>query len=370
MTRKGSGNGSIAAVVAGVVALVFVVCGVLLGVDRAWPMARDAALGVAVDPLLARMTGAAGMPEVELRHDPDGTGVVRTSAGETPVRVRVEGDGILLDPQRPLADHPFARLALRTPATVDGVQGHAALWLAGIAGAPVADHALVQARVNGGPARLMELCEVVAPDMEQVRGLSPLPVQVGATVPVPAWAGADGFTGAAALRAATLDGILTDTLLTAYARRDTIAAVVDLDAYLRLLAAWQLLGYTPAQCTWTYSERTHRFMPVLVQAVLQADTTMAPDAGFAAIVLGDPAWRAQRDGHVHTAAGQVLADGRFDRSWDAWVRGLSAIPAQARAGTGDARQVEPSGAMRMEAAARVRAALQERLRTVTNTAAP
>jgi hypothetical protein len=372
MTRRSKGNGSVAAVVAGVVALSFVVCGVLLGLERAWPIARDAALGVAMDPLLVRSPDAGSIPLVEVQHGPDGTGVFRTPDDAVPVRVQVSDQGIVIDLERPLGDEPYARSILRLPATVDGVQGQAALWLVGIAGAPVAGQSLVLARVNGAKPRLMELSEVVGPDMEQVRGLSPLPVQVGAVVPVPAWGGVEGFSGQAAQRAAALERTLADTLLTAYARRDTIAAVVDLDAYLRLLAGWELLARTPAQCVWTYSPRTHRFMPVLVRAVLEADTAITAEEGLAAIVLGDPGWRAQRDALVRSGAELALAQDRFDKAWGGWMRSLSAIPAKSRVGAamGQGAQVEASGTVRMRGAAELRRSLQERLRAITNTGTP
>ncbi len=371
MTRKGGGNGSIAWVVMGVVALVFVICTVLLGMDRAWPIARDAALGVGVDPFLAKAPGTVGLPVIELRHGADGAGELRMQDEVVPVQVASVADGLHVVPQGTLTAAPFKKLALRTPATTDGLQGHMALWLAGMAGTPVASNTPVLVAVNGAAPRMMELCEVVGTDMEQVRGLAPLPVQVGPTVPVPQWGGAGGFTGNAARRATALDHVLADTQLTAYARRDTIAAVLDLDAYLCLLGAWQLLGRTPAQCTWVYTERTHRFMPVLVQAVLQADTSMTTDEGLAAVVLGDATWRAQSEDHARSAREEVLEGDRFDGLWSGYIRQLASIPSQARgSGGGESRHVEPSRAMRMEEAARVRAAALERLHNGSNTMAP
>lgn len=371
MTRKGGGTGSIAWVVLGITVLVFVVGSVLLDIDRAWPIARDAAMGVAVDPFLARAEEATGLPVVELRYA-EGNGTLTMGRSTVPVRVVVDGEELLLDIQQPMDDAPYARMALRAPATVDGMQGQMALWLAGLAGAPVAGCAPVLARVNGTPDRLLEWCEVVGPDMEQVRGLSPLPVQVGATVPVPAWGGAAGFSGRAARSAQSLDRALADTLLTAYALRDTIAAVVDLDAYLRLLAGWELLGRTPAQCVWVYTERTHRFMPVLVHAVLHADTVVTTDEGLAAVVLADAGWAAQRDGHARTASALALEGERYDRLWAGHLKELAAMPTPSRGagGSGELGHVEPSRAMRTERAMHVRALSLERLRNMSNTSRP
>lgn len=375
MTRTAKGTGSWAWAITGVVALSFVICGVLLGLGTAWPIARDAAIGATIDPIASEASSTAGLPVIELRateaalptYPAMAPAVCRTGGLDRHARIGLlpSGGGYVLTCDPPMEQWPYATMVLRRPSTTDALQGTMALWVAGLAGAPVAFCTQVALRFNGDDAGIMELSEQVGTDMELVRGLSPLAVQVGTEVAVPMWAGAAGFTGEAAQRAAALERALSDTLLTDYARRDTIAAAIDLGAYLRLLAAWELLDRAPAQCVWVFSARDHRFVPVMTRAVMLADSVAGPVEGPARWVLNDPAWRAEHADIVRSTRERLAKDELFVRCWALRERAVLASSSSSDAAgnkhmVGASEQGWPSRLVRMQEAERVRTAVVQR----------
>jgi hypothetical protein len=335
--RPQQGTGIGGWVVLGLVVASFVVCGVVLKPERALTIASGAALATALDGF-AEEPGAHRLPIIDIRV---GEG---TAIGEGPghaVAARVISDGVSYDARIhftdsltrmakrsmhiaftvPPARFPFQRVDLLGPATPDMLQPHMALWVAGEMGVPVAASVLVQLRLNGHDIGVMELRERVSADVERVRGLSPLDGIVGPVTAAGAWPEEwPASAGAAVQRAKVLSAVLADTLITAYARRDSIAAIVDVDALLRMAATLDVLNTRSAQCAWVFSAQDGIFQPVLCASGFmdapEVDSTRVPDPnGLLERVLAEPEWRARRDQLAREARKRFADEGMFAKRW-------------------------------------------------------
>lgn len=335
--KQQQGSGLVGWVVLGLVVASFVVCGVVLRPERAFAIARGAACSTALDGF-AEEPGEHRLPIIEVRvADPSAIGESSTNA--TAGHLVVDGVAygaritfadtlrgmskralhiVLADPPQRF---PFQELDLLNPATPDMLQQHMALWVAGEMGVPVAADVLVQVRINGKEAGVMELRERISSDVERVRGLSPVDAIIGPVVPAGSWSGSwPATSGAAGQRANTLATVLADTVITAYARRDSIAAIVDVDALLRMAAALDVLNTGSARCVWVFSSHKDLFQPVLCSSGLldPAPPDTASALGNDVLlqrVLAEPEWRARRDRYAQEARERLVDDGYFVKQW-------------------------------------------------------
>jgi hypothetical protein len=244
-------------------------------------------------------------------------------------------------------DNPFApyrRLNFINPKAFNMVNDHLALWIAARMGVPVPYDDLAFVRINGRDIGVMEVVEQVDPDFERNRHLTrgtvavfkgDFPPVTGRALPKPAmlWADAKhwayeggGDSAAAHQRLAALVELVRSRKLTAEAKRDSLPTLIDIDAFLRYYAALKVLNtrhIDDHHNQWlVMSPRTGLFYPVLWDALMMYPHPGEPlhpvhDA-LSRLVLRDPEWRLQHDRYVREAIEGLLAD-------EAWTRQVEAV---------------------------------------------
>ncbi|MBL7963692.1 MAG: CotH kinase family protein [Flavobacteriales bacterium] len=239
-------------------------------------------------------------------------------------------------------DNPFApcrRLNVVNPKAQNMVNAHMALWLAARMGVLTPYDELVFLRRNGEDVGVMELYEQIGGDVLRNRHLATgdVPVFRGDYPPItgrqlppsrPLWARpehwafmGDADSTAARARLAQLLALVRRPVLTD-AARDSLASLIDVEAFLRFSAAITVAGTTHIDNyhnQWLVeAPGDGRFHPVFWDALL----LYGPDtAAFYPIhdalahhLLSEARWRLQRDRYVHEALDRHLLSGDFHRA--------------------------------------------------------
>ena len=236
---------------------------------------------------------------------------------------------------------PFKKVNVINPKSFNMLNNHMGLWIGGFMGVRVPHHELVQVRLNGKELGVMELYEQPTGDFEEVRGsaLGQVPVYKGDFGPVSdrklgsrklLWTDAahwqyeskaDSVTANVRLKA--LVGILGDRRMSMELRRDSLTRLLDVDQYLRYLAAIWVVNTSHIDQYHNqflvFDPRDQRFRPILWDALLMYEQPGRPryfihDA-LAYWMLQVPEWRLQRDRYAWQALLVLHDEGRFLQRW-------------------------------------------------------
>ncbi len=243
---------------------------------------------------------------------------------------------------------PYRKLNVINPKSFNMANNHLGNWIAARMGVPVPWNELVYVRLNGQDNGVMELYEQPSGDFERIRDLakSDVPVYKGEFPPIvgrelPAkrtlwrcaefWeyeSDADSVLSNARLRA--LVNVIYDSTLTIPQRRDTMAQLIEVDAYARYLAAMLVVNtkhMDQYHNQWlVMSARTSRFYPIFWDALL-----MFPPEGEPLYFINDalahwflriPEWRLLRDRYAYEAMRDLHASGAFLREYDRTIEEL------------------------------------------------
>lgn len=237
---------------------------------------------------------------------------------------------------------PYRKLNVINPKAHNLVNNHMATWVAGTMGVPVPMDEMVFARINGRDIGVMELYEQVDGGFMRHRHLWPdeVPVYKGDFPPITdrtlpkgrtLWADAahwayesDADSAVAHERLVRLINALRKDTLPLEAHRDSIAALIDVDAWLRYEAALLVLSTVHIDQyhnQWLVLDpRTQRFLPVLWDALMLFSPPGEPlyhvNDAMSWWLLRVPEWRLQRDRHAYAAMRRLARDGAFARHLD------------------------------------------------------
>jgi hypothetical protein len=237
---------------------------------------------------------------------------------------------------------PYRRLNVINPKAHNLLNDHLAAWVAGTMGVPVPFNAMVFVRINGRDIGVMELVEQVDGDFERNRGLAQhqVPVLKGDYPPVKGralpkgrslWADAAHWepTGDADSRQAVallrrLVRALQKDSMPLEAHRDSIAALVDLETFLRYQAALLVINTVHIDQyhnQWLVLDpRTGRFYPVLWDALMLFAPPGEPlyyaNDAVGWWVMRIPEWRLQRDRIAYSALMELHRNGGFAKRLD------------------------------------------------------
>lgn len=339
MNRVPQGSTAVGLFVVALVAISFLVFGVLLGPSKALTIASSAAAMTALDGY-AEQPAPSTLPLVEVKMDPHAYEAALASEGGgellgtllldgsaykanftfegSPSLHRKRSFRVAFD--TPPNGLPFHNLEIRNPGSADMLQEHMALWVAGEMGVVVPYDGLFELRINGVEMGVMELREIIGPDLEQARGLSPNDIPVSEIGQHAAFPISDSSAAACAGR---LKRALNDPLLTAYARRDSITTVLDVDAFLRYVAAIEVLRMNSAQHAWAFSSRSSTFYPVMCNASIMEDhtesdmdtTSTSPMVRLLQLVQSEAEWVARKEQYIDAAKAELLGNDLFLDKW-------------------------------------------------------
>lgn len=364
--RRGTGVGWLVAF--GIVVVSLVVFAALLGPGRAARIAAASFLsttvdGLAEDPLPHRLR------VVEVNVDPAALDTLNDdlpwSGGrnvharlvengvEYPARFRYRGiysashylggkKSFRLSLKKDNPFKPYRRLNFINAKSFNMVNNHMGMWIAGRMGVAVPWNEMVFVRLNGADHGVMELYEQPRGDFERNRRLTKkdVPVYRGEYPPITGreltdkrtlwrsaanWeyvSDADSTQAHAHLRA--LVDVIYDSTLTLANRRDTLAKLIDVEAYARYFAAMLVVNtkhMDQYHNQWlVMSERTGLFYPIFWDALL-----MFPPEGEPLYFINDalahwflriPEWRLLRDRYAHQALKDLHTDGSFMAEYD------------------------------------------------------
>ncbi len=242
-------------------------------------------------------------------------------------------------------DNPFApyrKLNVINPKSFNMVNNHMGNWIAGRMGVSVPWNEMVFVRLNGHDNGVMEIYEQIDGDYEKVRRLTKheVPVYKGEFPPITGrelsekrtlwrkaeyWeyvSKADSTLSHARLKA--LVNVIYDSTLAMPVRRDTLAKLIDVDAYARYLAAMLVVNtkhMDQYHNQWlVMSDRTGLFYPIFWDALL-----MFPPEGEPLYFINDalahwflriPEWRLLRDRYAYQALQELHANGAFMEEYD------------------------------------------------------
>ena len=222
--------------------------------------------------------------------------------------------------EAPPNELPFNKIEIRNPRSTDMLQEHMALWVAGEMGVVVPYDGLFEVRINDEAMGVMEIREVIGSDLEQARGFSPTTIAVSDIGRYAVFPFSDSL---AAARSGSLISALNDTLLTAYARRDSIATALDVDALLRYTAAVEVLRMKDPEHAWALGSRSGTFYPVMCSASIMEDaqvsiadsTITSPMLRLQQLVANEPEWTARKEQYVSEAKAHLLSNDLFLDKW-------------------------------------------------------
>lgn len=368
MRRGSGGTGAIWLVLLAVVFISGIVFAVLLGPDRAARIAVASFLSTTVDGL-AEDPGAHRLRVVEVRIDQahldtlnsdlpwsGGHNMPATLLGhgvEYPVKFRYRGlysashylggkrsFRLLLKKDNPFK--PYRKLNFINPKSFNMLNNNMGMWIAGRMGVAVPWNEMVFVRLNGTDYGVMEMYEQPDGNFERIRHLATgdVPVYRGDFRPVTTRAlpekitlwrdaanweymsEADSTASAGQMRA--LAQVIADSTLSIAQRRDTLAKLIDVDAFARYFAAMLVVNtkhMDQFHNQWlVMSDRTGRFYPIFWDALL-----MFPPAGEPLYFINDalahwflriPEWRLLRDRYAYRAMQDLHTDGTFTREYD------------------------------------------------------
>lgn len=336
----------------------------MLGPSRAVSIAAAAALNVTIDGL-AEVRPEHRIPVMDLQVDPSALdslqadlpwsggrnvrAVLRSNGVEHKVKFRYRGvyspshflggkKSFRLTMKRSNPWAPYRKVNVINPKAFNLVNDHMAAWVAGSMGVAVPLNELVFVRMNDEDQGVMELFEQVDGDFERNRHLTTheVPVYKGDYSPVvdrtlpkgrTLWQSAAHWeyasdadsTLAHAKLQALVAALVKDTNSIA-SHRDSIAQLIDVDAFLRYHAALLVINsmhIDQYHNQWLVLDpRTGRFYPVLWDALMMFAPPNEPlyyvhDA-MAWWVAHIPEWRLQRDRYAYQALLEMERAGAFD----------------------------------------------------------
>jgi hypothetical protein len=364
---KGQGIGPGAWLLFAVAVLPVVVLAVMLGPDRALRIAGAAVLSTAVDGFVEQ-PGEHRIPLLDIHVDPAHLDTLNAdlpwSGGRMvpaelhyngihhQVRFRYRGaltplhflggkKSFRLSVKGPPPHLPFRRVNVMNPKSFNMLNNHMGLWIGGFMGVAVPHDEIVFVRLNGRDHGVMELLEQPDGRFERVRGVhdAQVPVFKGDFGPVQGralgainllWSDAAHwqFVGnadstEAMERLRELVSVVVADTMALEERRDAIERLVDVEAWLRFIAAMQVVNTTHIDQVHNQvivlNPRTGRFYPVFWDPLLmyaQPDGAMhyVHDA-LAYWMLQVPDWRLRKDRHVHEALSALHHKGLFLLHW-------------------------------------------------------
>lgn len=339
MSRSPQGNMAVGLVIVALIAISYVIFGVLLGPGKAYTIASSAAAmtlldGYAEEPAPNRLPVVEVFMETKeyasvLKSDDGGevNGTFTMGGNATAARFSFSGAStnhtkrsfqVRFD--APPNELPFRSIEVLNPVSADMLQEHMALWIAGEMGVGVPYDGLFVLRINDQDIGVMEIRELIGSDMEQARGLSRFPVAVSECDENAGFPTKDSLAN---IRAASLVNALNDQRLTAYARRDSIAMAVDVDAVLRYVAALEVLHMNNTEHCWVFGTRSGTFYPVMCRASIMEDDVeaiadsiaVAPLMQLYQVVEKEPEWRTRKEQLVRDAKAHLLENDLFLDKW-------------------------------------------------------
>lgn len=244
---------------------------------------------------------------------------------------------------------PYRRVNVINPKAHNLVNDHMACWVAGSMGVPVPMNEMVFTRINGEDHGVMELYEQVDGDFERNRHLWPRDVPVykgdypaikGRVLPKgrTLWSNAafweyasDADSTDARAKLERLVAALQKDSLPTEAHRDSIAALIDVETYLRYEAALLVLNtihIDQYHNQWlVLNPRTGRFYPVLWDALLLFAPPGEPlyyvNDAMSWWVLRVPEWRLKRDRYAYDAMVRLHREGEFNAELDAVIERIT-----------------------------------------------
>jgi hypothetical protein len=368
MSVKRKGQVVVWAVLAGAVAMSLVVFAAVLGPMRAVHIAASAFLSTTVDGL-AGSTPKHRIPVLDLSVDQEKLdslsadlpwsggrnmpAVLHHNGADHKVRFRYRGvyatshflggkRSFRLSLKRSGPFAPYRKVNVINPKAFNMVNDHMAAFVGGTMGVAVPWNELVFVRINGRDQGVMEVFEQVDGEFERNRHLvdHEVPVYKGDYPPITGraltkgrslWTNtahweyvSDADSSVAHARLKALVEALRPDDRPLGARRDSIARLVDVDAYLRYQAAILLLNtqhIDQYHNQWLVLDpRTQRFYPVLWDALLLFAQPGEPlyyvhDA-LAYWMLRVPEWRLQRDRYAWQALQHLHGEGEFEAELD------------------------------------------------------
>ncbi|HRO97946.1 MAG TPA: CotH kinase family protein [Flavobacteriales bacterium] len=364
-TRRGA---MVPVVLAGLALVSLIVFAALLGPQRAAHIAAAAVLSTTVDglvlepqphriPILELTVDQARLDSLEADLPWSGgrniPAILHHHGAEHKVRFRYRGvyatshflggkRSFRLSMKRSNPFAPYRKVNVINPKAFNLVNDHMAAWLAGSMGVPVPWNEMVFVRLNNRDIGVMELFEQVDGDFEMNRHLvsHEVPVYKGDYPPVTGreltkgrnlWQDAahweyasDADSSLAHQRLKALVDALRPDDRPLEARRDTLAQLVDVEAFLRYQAAVLMLNtkhIDQYHNQWLVLDpRTDRFYPVLWDALLlfaqPGDPLYYVHDALAYWMLQVPEWRLQRDRYVWQALQEVHLNGGFNAELD------------------------------------------------------
>lgn len=368
MSAKTGRTAMLPVVLAGLALVSLIVFAVLLGPQRAAHIAAAAVLSTTVDglvlehqphriPVLELSVDQAQLDSLETDLPWSGgrniPAMLHHHGAEHKVRFRYRGvyatshflggkRSFRLSMKRSNPFAPYRKVNLINPKAFNLVNDHMAAWLAGSLGVPVPWNELVFVRLNNRDLGVMELFEQVDGDFEMNRHLvsHEVPVYKGDYPPITGreltkgrnlwqddahWEYAsDADSSLAHQRLKALVDALRPDDRPLEERRDTLAQLVDVEAFLRYQAAILMLNtkhIDQYHNQWLVLDpRTGRFYPVLWDALLlfaqPGDPLYYVHDALAYWMLQVPEWRLQRDRYVWQALQEVHVRGGFGAELD------------------------------------------------------
>lgn len=237
---------------------------------------------------------------------------------------------------------PYRRVNVVNPKAHNLVNNHMAAWVAGSMGVPVPMDEMVFVRINDEDIGVMELFEQVDGDFERNRhlGVTEVPVYKGDYPAITRrelpkgrtlWADAahweyasDSDSSEAHGKLMRLVSALRKDTASLSAHRDSIAALVDVDTWLRYEAALLVINSTHIDQyhnQWlVLNPRTGRFYPVLWDALLMFAPPGEPlyyvNDAMTWWTLRIPEWRLKRDRYAYEAMVRLQREGEFEQRLD------------------------------------------------------
>ncbi|TXI81085.1 MAG: hypothetical protein E6Q44_05280 [Flavobacteriales bacterium] len=374
MRQRSSGTGAIWLVLLAVVFISGIVFMVLLGPDRAARIAVASVLSTTVDGL-AEDPGPHRLRVVEVEIDQTHLDSLNSdlpwSGGynkpatllahgvEFPAKFRYRGlysashylGGKRSFRLRLKEDNPFKpyrKLNFINPKSFNMLNNHMGMWIAGHMGVAVPWNEMVYVRLNGKDLGVMEMYEQPDGSFERIRHLTQgdVPVYRGdfkrittPTLPekITLWRDAanwqyvsDADSTVASDRIRAIARVIVDSTLSLEQRRDTLARLIDVDAFARYFAAMLVVNtkhMDQFHNQWlVMSARTGLFYPIFWDALLMFPPANEPlyfiNDALAHWFLRIPEWRLLRDRYAHQALRELHTEGAFTREYDARIADL------------------------------------------------
>lgn len=363
--------GLVRLIIAGLIAISLLVFVVMLGPSRAVRIGSAAAARVLIDGF-AEEPGPHRIPVLDIHVDPMALDSLQSDlpwSGGDAVKARIVANGVehkarfryrgVVTPSHYLGGKksfrltmkrsgpwsPYRRVNVINPKAHNLVNDHMAAWIAGSMGVPVPMNEMVFARINGEDQGVMELYEQVDGAFERNRHLVPREVPVykgdypgivGRELPKgrTLWSNAafweyasDADSTEAHAKLARLIVALQKDTLPVEAHRDSIAALIDVETFLRYEAALLVLNTVHIDQyhnQWlVLNPRTGRFYPVLWDALLLFAPPGEPlyyvNDAISWWTMRIPEWRLKRDRFAYEALVRLRRDGEFERELDAVI---------------------------------------------------